>query len=178
MSELQGKKVVLYVENLYNDLEFWYPKLRLREADAEVIVAGPEAGAVYKSKFGMPATADVAFQDIDPNTIDGIIVPGGYAPDLMRRNEAAVALVRNAFELGIIIAHICHAGWVLISAGIVKGMRSTSYVAIKDDMVNAGALWEDAAVVVDKNLISSRTPDDLPVFCKAIIEQLALKYGA
>ncbi len=178
MSELQGKKVVLFVENTYNDLEFWYPKLRLLEAGAEVIVAGPEAGAVYKGKAGIPATADVAFQDVDPNSVDGVIVPGGYAPDLMRRNKAAVELVRKAFDQGKILAHICHAGWVLISAGVLKGMRSTSYAAIKDDMINAGALWEDAAVVVDKNLISSRTPDDLPVFCKAIIEQLALKYGA
>jgi len=163
---------VLYLENMYNDLEFWYPRLRLVEAGARVLVAGPEAGREYKSKLGMPAVADAAFRDLDPASLHGVIIPGGYAPDLMRRHQAALAFVRAMFEAGKLVAAICHAGWVPISAGILRGKRCTSFFSIKDDMVNAGALWEDAAAVVDGCLVSSRTPDDLPQFMTACLGAL------
>lgn len=169
---LAGKTVVILVEDLYNDFEFWIPYYRLREEDIKVVVAGPAKGGVYKSKVGLAAKADAAFGDLKPAEVDGIVVPGGYAPDRIRRDLAALALVREVFEQGKPVAHICHAGWVLISAGILKGRKTTSFSAIKDDMVNAGAEWVDAPVVVDGNLISSRQPDDLPVFCKAFLEVL------
>jgi len=109
---------------------------------------------------------------VSAEDFDAVIIPGGYAPDRMRRNEAMVKLVREMFEKGKVVAAICHAGWLPASAGILRGKRMTSFSAIKDDMVNAGAQWEDAEVVVDGNLITSRTPDDLPAFCVAIISKL------
>jgi protease I len=169
MSGLTGKTVVIYLESMYNDLEFWYPRIRLVEAGAKVLVAAPEAGREYKSKLGMPAVADVAFRDLDASSVHGVIIPGGYAPDLMRRHQAALAFVRAMFDAGKLVAAICHAGWVPISAGILRGRRCTSFFSIKDDMTNAGAIWEDAAVVVDGNLVSSRTPDDLPQFMTGIL---------
>ena len=172
MNCLDGKTVVLYLENMYNDLEFWYPRLRLIEAGAKVLVAAPEAGREYKSKFGMPAMADVAFRDLDPANMHGLIIPGGYAPDLIRRHQAALDFVRVMFNAGKLVAAICHAGWVPISAGILRGKRCTSFFSIKDDMTNAGAIWKDAAAVVDSNLVSSRTPDDLPQFMTACISVL------
>ena len=173
LAELSGKTVVILVEEIYNDQEFWYPYYRLQEAGAVVLVAGPRAGGTYGSKHGLPAVADVAFGDVDPNAVHGLVLPGGYAPDRIRRDPAALALVRTIFEQGKPLAHICHAGWVLASAGVLKGMRTTSFSAIRDDLVNAGAIWEDAAVVVDRNLISSRAPDDLPDFCRALVAMLA-----
>ncbi len=172
MNELSGKRVAILVENLYNDLEFWYPKIRLQEAGADVVVVGPKAGAVYTSKYGMPAVADMAFSELRADALQGLLVPGGYAPDRIRRSKEALTLVRDTCTQGKPLAFICHAGWVLISAGVLKGRHCTSYIAIKDDMVNAGCHWEDAAVVVDGNLISSRTPDDLPQFCAAFIDKL------
>lgn len=173
MSELTGKKVAIFVETLYNDLEFWYPKIRLQEAGADVLVLGPKPGAVVKSKYGMPATADAAFGDYSADDLDALLVPGGYAPDHMRRSPEAVALVKDINEQNKPLAFICHAGWVLVSANVLKGRTVTSYFAIKDDVVNAGANWIDRDVVVDGNLVSSRTPDDLPVFMKAFIEKIA-----
>ena len=173
MEPLQGKTVVIYVENLYNDWEFWYPYYRMQEAGAKVVVAGLAKGAVYKSKYGMPASADEAFNELDVNEVDVLIIPGGYAPDIIRRHTPALEFVRSMVEQDKTVAFICHAGWVPISAGVVKGRTCTSFVAIKDDLVNAGARWVDEPVVVDGPLISSRTPDDLPVFCKTIIEQVS-----
>lgn len=168
------KKAIILIEDHYNDLELWYPKIRLAEAGAEVLVAGPEEGKAYKSKFGMPCKADVSYDSVRPGDVDGLIVPGGYAPDLIRRHWAALDLVRSVFKLGKPVAHICHAGWVLISAGILDGYTSTSFFAIKDDMINAGVTWVDEPVVVDRNLVSSRTPDDLPQFMKAVIKMMGL----
>jgi protease I len=173
--KLTGKKVIVLAEDLYEDLELWYPLLRLREAGAEVLVAGPDAGAVYKSKHGYPVTADVAAADADPAEIDALIIPGGYAPDRIRRQPAMLDLVKAVHERGGVVAFICHAGWVPVSAGILKGRRVTSFSAIRDDMINAGAQWTDEEVVRDGNLISSRTPDDLPAFCRAIIDVLSLR---
>jgi protease I len=169
---LTNKKVVILVETLYNDLEFWYPYYRLKEEGAEVCVVGPESGARYKGKDGIAAKADKGMNDIKAGDYDGLVIPGGYAPDHMRRHRAMVGLVRDFHEAGKTVAAICHAGWMLASADILRGRQATSFFAIKDDMVNAGALFIDQEVVVDHNLITSRTPDDLPAFMKAIIKNL------
>ena len=169
MADLTGKTAVVLVENIYNEFEFWYPRYRLQEAGAKVLVAGPEKGKTYKSKVGLEAVADVAFADIDPTAVDVLVIPGGYAPDIMRRHQACLDLVRSVDAAGKLVAFICHAGWVPISAGIVKGRKLTSFSAIKDDLINAGAIWKDAPVVVDGNFVTSRVPDDLPEFMAAVI---------
>ncbi|MBN1399710.1 MAG: type 1 glutamine amidotransferase [Anaerolineae bacterium] len=168
---LQGKKVAVLVEDVYEDPELWYPYYRLQEAGATVTLVGP-AVKTYESKHGYPAKADVAAEDVRAADFDGIVIPGGFAPDRLRRYPAVLDLVRGIFEQGKLVAAICHAGWVPISAGILKGKRGTSVSAIKDDMVNAGVNWVDEAVVVDGNLVTSRTPADLPVFMPAVIAVL------
>ncbi|MBM3451126.1 MAG: type 1 glutamine amidotransferase [Armatimonadetes bacterium] len=172
--ELRGVRVAVLAEDVYEDLELWYPVLRLREAGAEVRVVGPKAGEIYKSKTGYPVKADLGMDDARAVDFDGIVIPGGYAPDKMRRHAAMLNLVRDVHAAGKPVAFICHAGWVPISAGIVRGRTVTSVGAIKDDLVNAGATWVDQEVVVDGNLVSSRTPPDLPAFCRALIPLLAL----
>ncbi len=171
--EIGGKRICLLVEDRYQVLELWYPLIRLREAGAEVTVVGPEKGQVYKSGQGYEITADASARDVSIQKYDAVIVPGGYAPDLMRRNPAMVALVRDAYEQGKVVAAICHAGWMLASAGIVRGKRVTSYFSMKDDMVNAGAIWSDEPVVHDGRIITSRKPEDLPFFCREIIAELS-----
>ncbi len=166
------KKVILFVEEMFNDHEFWYPYYRLKEAEAEVVVVGSGNATKYTGKWGTVASVDAAAQDIKADDFDGIIIPGGYAPDHMRRYPGMLDLVRQVFESGKLVAAICHAGWVLASAGILKGRKVTSFFAIRDDLVNAGAEWVDQEVVVDGNLITSRTPDDLPVFMKTILSLL------
>ena len=169
--ELKGKKVVILIENLYNEFEYWYPYYRLKEAGAKVITVGT-GSKDYSSKVGIPAKADIDAKNISAADFDGMVIPGGYAPDVMRRHASMVKLVKEANDTGKIIAAICHAGWMLASADIVKGKRLTSYFSIKDDMVHAGANWVDQEVVIDGNLITSRTPDDLPAFMRAIIKAL------
>jgi len=171
--KLEGKRIAVLAEELYEDLELWYPLIRMREAGADVTVVGTTKSATYHGKHGMPVQTDVGSKDVTPEDFDAVIIPGGYSPDQMRRHQATLDLVSGIFERGDVVAMICHAGWVPISAGIVEGKRATSFFAIKDDMVNAGAIWEDKAVVRDGNLISSRTPKDLPAFCRAIIDALA-----
>ena len=173
MDPLKGKTVGILVDAMYNDFEFWIPYYRMREAGAEVVVIGPRAGGAYKSKAGLEAKADKAYGQVDAASLDGLIIPGGYAPDLIRRDQDALALVRSVDEAGKTLAFICHAGWVPISAGVVEGRRLTSFSAIKDDLVNAGAQWVDAEVVEDGNFVTSRTPDDLPAFNKAVIANIA-----
>lgn len=175
MSELKGKTIAILVAPLYNEWEFWYPFYRLKEAGATVVVVGAKDGEHYKSKTGMEAIADKGYTEVHASKLDGLIIPGGFAPDFLRRSKDCLNLVQNIFNQDKLIAFICHAGWVPISAGILKGKRATSFFAIKDDMVNAGCLWEDAAVVRDGNLISSRTPDDLPEFMRTILKFLAEK---
>ncbi len=170
--ELTGKKVAVLAEDIYEDLELWYPILRMREAGADVVVVGTGTKNTYESKHGYPVKVDIAADAVKPEDYAAVIVPGGYAPDKMRRYPAMLNLVRGVFERGGIVAMICHAGWVAVSAGILKGKTITSTPAIKDDLINAGAKWVDREVVVDGNLISSRAPDDLPAFCRAIIENL------
>lgn len=171
--ELTGKRVAVLAEDHYENLELWYPVLRLQEAGAQVTIVGPKAGEAYKSKEGYPAKADLSMDDARAADFDAVIVPGGYAPDRMRRHQAMLTLVREAFQSGKIVAAICHAGWVPISAGIVKGKTMTCVSAIKDDVINAGAKYVDREVVVDGNLISSRTPPDLPAFCREIVKALS-----
>jgi len=169
--ELTGKRIAILIEDLYNEQEFWYPFYRMKEAGAKVTVIG--AGAKeYHSKIGMPAPGGVAAESISASDFDAVIVPGGYAPDRMRRNPAMVKLVRDSFTQGKVVAAICHAGWVLVSAGILKGKKATCVPSIKDDVINAGAVYLDQEVVKDGNLITSRSPDDLPAFCREIIATL------
>ncbi|MFO7918144.1 MAG: type 1 glutamine amidotransferase domain-containing protein [Anaerolineae bacterium] len=170
--ELQGKRVAILAEDSYEDPELWYPFYRMKEAGADVSVVGMPGVETYKSKHGYPVSVDVSADDVSPEDFDAVIIPGGYAPDRMRRHTLMLDLVRGMFEQGRFVAFICHAGWVPVSAGIVEGRRVTSVSAIKDDLVNAGAEWVDEAVVRDGNLISSRTPADLPVFCRTIIDAL------
>jgi protease I len=168
---LDGKVVLFFAGPLYEDLELWYPKIRLEEEGARTVVAGTGEKS-YQGKRGYPLTVDTSVDEIRAGDFDGLVIPGGYAPDIMRRSEKLLRLTREIYEAGKPVAFICHAGWVPISARIVKGKRGTSVGAIKDDLVNAGMLWEDSPVVVDGNLISSRTPADLPYFCKALIAAL------
>lgn len=164
-------KILLLVEELYEDLEFWYPKIRLEEEGFRVVVSAPEK-KVYHGKKGLPAESDIIINNAREADFDGIIIPGGFAPDKLRRYPKVLELVKQFDKENKLVAFICHAGWVPISAKILKGRRTTSVSAIKDDMVNAGAIWEDSSVVIDKNLVSSRTPKDLGDFCKAIIKFL------
>jgi len=170
--ELSAKHVAILAEDNYQELELWYPLLRFRETGAQVTVVGRETGKVHASKLGYEVTADIAAGEARPQDYDAIIIPGGYAPDLMRRNPAMVGLVRDAYHQGKVVAAICHAGWMLASADIVRGKRLTSLPAIKDDMVNAGATWADEPVIRDGKLITSRVPQDLPFFCREIISTL------
>ena len=171
--ELTGKRGAILAEDVYEDMELWYPKIRLTEAGAEVKVVGPKVGATYASKHGVPVTADVAADAVSADDFDAVVIPGGYSPDRMRRHASMVKLVRDMNEQGKVIAFICHGGWLPISAGILEGRRATSFFSIKHDMVNAGVDWEDGEVLVDGNLISSRTPDDLPAFMRAILAALS-----
>jgi protease I len=168
--ESKMAKVIVLVEELYEDLELWYPKLRLEEASHQVIVAGPLASHIYNGKHGYPCKAEMSFKEALLVPAAAVVIPGGYAPDRIRRFPEALQIVQKSFSEGKIIAFICHGGWVPISAKIVKGKKVTSFIAIKDDLENAGALWQDNQVVVDGNLISSRHPADLPFFAKAIVD--------
>jgi protease I len=171
---LQGRRVVVLAERQYEDLELWYPKLRLREAGADVLVAGT-GERLYLSKHGYPVTADAAVADLRPRDFDGVVIPGGWAPDYLRRHQSVTGFVRSLAEEGKLVAAICHGGSVLVSAGVLQGRRVTSVVAIRDDLTNAGATWSDAAVVVDGNLVTSRRPDDLDVFLPAVIGVLEIQ---
>jgi protease I len=166
---LQGKRFLILVGEIYEDLELWYPLLRLQEAGGTVTVAGPEAGATYAGKNGYPCRADAALAEMRAADFDGLVVPGGFMPDKLRRDEGVLALVRDFAAAGKLVAAICHGGWIPISAGVYKGVRVTGSRGIKDDLVNAGAIWEDAAVVVDRHFVCSRSPADLPEFMIGIL---------
>jgi protease I len=163
----------MFVADIYEDLELWYPKLRLIEAGAKVVVAGPEAEAAYHGKNGYPCVADAAIADMEAADFDGVVIPGGFMPDKLRRDPHVLKLVRDFAQAGKPVAAICHGGWIPISAGVYRGVRVTGSAGIQDDLVNAGAHWEDAPVVVDRHFISSRKPDDLPDFCRAILQVMS-----
>lgn len=168
---LKGKRIAILAESMYQEMELWVPYYRLKEEGAEVTVVG--TGAItYTSKTGYPVNADLTAEEVTADDFDAIIIPGGYAPDMMRRSAAMVKLVRDAFQKGKVVAAICHAAWMLCSAGVLKGKTATCYYSIKDDLVNAGARYVDQDVVVDGNLITSREPNDLPAFCREVIKAL------
>ncbi|WP_248926492.1 type 1 glutamine amidotransferase domain-containing protein [Paenibacillus hamazuiensis] len=171
--ELKGHKVLAVVDEEFEDLEMWYPVLRLRESGAEVHVAGPKAGQTYHGKYGVPLTAEYAFDQVRSEDYIGLYVPGGWAPDKLRRYADVLRLTREFHATQKPIAQICHAGWVLISAKIVNGFTMTSTPGIKDDLENAGAIWVDEEVVVDRNIVSGRRPPDLPAFTKEYVRVLA-----
>jgi protease I len=169
---LEGKRVAVLAEDLYQELELWYPVLRLREAGAEVVIVGTGSSDTYASNHGYPVTVDAAAGDVEPADLAGLVVPGGYAPDRLRRYSAVNALVREVFLQGKIVASICHGAWVLVSADVLRGRTATCFMSLKDDVINAGADYVDREVVQDGNLITSREPNDLPAFLPAIIAAL------
>jgi deglycase len=171
--DIAEKKIAILVDNLYQEMEVWYPLFRLQEAGASVTTVGAKAGETYTSKLGYPVKCQLSYDDVKVANFDGVVVPGGYAPDHIRRHAKANQFVHDMDAAGKLVASICHGPWVLCSAGMLKGRKATSFFAIKDDVVNAGAHWVDAEVVVDANLVTSRKPEDLPAFCKACIEVLA-----
>jgi protease I len=170
---LADRRILMFVADVYEDLELWYPRLRLIEAGAHVTVAGPMAGATYSGKHGYPCVADAQIALMESADFHGVVIPGGFMPDKLRRDPKVKALVAEFAQAGKLVAAICHGGWIPISAGVYRGVRVTGSPGIQDDLVNAGAVWEDAPVVVDRHFVSSRKPDDLPDFCRGILEVLA-----
>jgi protease I len=168
--DLHNKRAAILVEQQYQELEVWYPYYRFKEAGCKVSFVGPEAGVTYPSKLGYPAKSDKAAKDVSPDDFDILVIPGGFAPDFIRRNEAMIRFTSNMAEAGKIVAAICHGPWVLCSTQALKGKKATCFFAIKDDVSNAGAKYTDAEVVRDGNLITSRKPDDLPAFMQAIFQ--------
>src|ERR1700756_881951 len=168
--ELSGKRAAILVEQQYQELEVWYPLSRLREAGCKVTLVGPEAGQTYPSKLGYPAKSDKSARDVSADDFDILVIPGGYAPDHMRRSQAMIRLVSAMAEQGKVVAAICHGAWMLCSTQALKGRKATCFFAVKDDVINAGGKYVDAEVVRDGNIITSRKPDDLPAFMKAIIQ--------
>lgn len=166
------KSIAILIEEQYQVLEVWYPWLRLRENGYTVKLIGSGTKASYGSKEGYPAAADAAIQDVKAEDFDAVIIPGGFAPDFMRRVPEVAAFVRAMSDKDKIVAAICHGGWMLVSAGILKGKKATSFFAIKDDLIAAGADWSDEEVVVDGRLITSRKPEDLTAFTVEVIKQL------
>lgn len=171
-TDLENRNIAILAEDQYEDMELWYPLLRMKEAGASVAVVGMPDLRTFESKHGYPVNVSALASEISPDDFDAVIIPGGYAPDKMRRHQAMLDFVHQMYEQGKIVAMICHAGWVGISAGIVNGKQVTSTTSIRDDLVNAGANWVDAENVQDGNLITSRGPKDLPAFCQKIIAAL------
>ena len=169
---LENKTIAIFVEKLYEDLEFWYPNIRMKEEKAKVVVIGPKQ-KTYSGKHGIPAEPDKTIDEVSAENFDALIIPGGYSPDHMRRTPKMVDFVQNMHEKHKVIAAICHGGWMLTSANIVDGKKVTSFYSIKDDLKHAGAKWVDEEVVVDDNIITSRNPGDLPAFCRSIISLLS-----
>jgi protease I len=169
MSQLADRRFLMFVDDVYEDLELWYPKLRLIEAGGHVTIAGPAADAKYEGKNGYPCRSDAAIADMAAADFDGLVIPGGFMPDKLRRDAQVLKLTRDFASAGKLVAAICHGGWIPISAGVYRDVRVTGSAGIKDDLVNAGAIWEDKPVVVDRHFVSSRKPDDLPQFCRGIL---------
>jgi protease I len=170
---LKGKKIACLVGPEFEDLEFWVPYMRLKEEGAEVVIVGSESKTVYTGKHGVPATSEVSAEEVLNETYDALVIPGGWAPDKLRRTPAVLELVRRANDQGRIIGMICHAGWVGISAGIVKGHAATGSAAIKDDIINAGGTWRDESAFRDGNLVWGRVVSDIPNFCRELVKAIA-----
>lgn len=171
--QLDNHRVAVLLERSFEDLEFWVPTMRLQEEGADVTIASPEAGRTYTGKHGLTATSEVAAADLDADDFDAVVVPGGWAPDKMRRYEGVTSFVRDLYEQDKIVALICHAGLVGISADIVDGHRATGSLGIKDDIVNAGATWVDQAAFRDGNIVWGRVVEDIPDFCRVLVGALA-----
>ncbi|TSB46963.1 type 1 glutamine amidotransferase domain-containing protein [Alkalicoccobacillus porphyridii] len=170
---LQDKKILAVVDEEFEDLELWYPILRLQEEGATVDLVGDKANHTYVGKYGVPATSVYSYDDIESDQYDAVLVPGGWAPDKLRRYSKLLSIIKEMDRDQKPIGQICHAGWVLISAGILKGRTVTSTPGIRDDMENAGATWLDEAVIVDGHIVSSRRPPDLPPYAKQFADLLA-----
>jgi protease I len=170
--ELRGRRVAILAEDNYEDQELWYPYYRLIEEGADVFVVGTGTATVYTSKHGYPVKVDAEAATVDATQFDLVVIPGGWAPDLMRRSAAMVGLVREAVEQGRLVAAICHAGWMLCSANVIRGRRVTGARSIKDDLTNAGGIWLDEEVVRDGPIITSRRESDLPAFMRCVVTAL------
>ncbi len=170
--KLSGKRIALLVAEDYQELEVWYPYYRLIEEGADVVRVGAKAGVTYPSKLGYPCPSDAAAGEVSAGDFDAVVIPGGWAPDFMRRSQDVIGFVQDAAKADKIMAAICHGGWMLCCTDALRNRRATSFMAIKHDMINAGADWVDEECVVDGNLITARKPDDLPAFCVAIIDAL------
>ena len=170
---LGGKRIAVLLEQQYQEMEVWYPVYRLQEAGATVVLVAPEAGKSYPSKLGYPAKSDAAAKDVRAEEFAGLVIPGGFCPDYIRRSEAMLKLVRDADALKRVLAAICHGPWVLCSTTALRGRKATSFSAIRDDVANAGATWVDEEVVVDGHIITSRKPEDLPAFTLAFLKAVA-----
>ena len=173
-----GKRALIFAGDEYEDLELWYPKLRLEEAGAQVTLAGPEAGKGYRGKHGYPCTSDASVAEIDPAAFDALVVPGGWMPDKLRRDERVRKITRAFADAQKPLAAICHGPWIVQSAGLCAGRRMTGSPGIRDDLVYAGAEWVDEPVVTDDFLITSRRPADLPAFAAATLKHLAASAAA
>jgi protease I len=171
--KLPNQRIIYLVAPEFEDLEFWVPLMRLREEGAEVTVAGTKAGETYRGKGGLSATADRSFSEINPNDYHGIVIPGGWAPDKLRRYEAVRTLVRTMYEQGKVVGMICHAGLVGISANIVNGHLATGSEGIKDDLINAGATWQDIPAFRSGNIVWGRVVPDIPDFCRELVAALS-----
>jgi protease I len=167
-----GNKIIVFIEDNFRDEELVYPYYRFIEAGYDVRLVGPEAKKTYTGKFGLPMRSDLTPGQVDLDETAAIIIPGGFAPDRMRQDRAMVDLVKKAFDTCKIIAAICHGGWMLVEADICRGKDVTGFIAIATDLKNAGGNYLDKEVVVDGNLVTSRTPADLPAFCRAVIEMI------
>ena len=170
MAAASNKSILLFVDDIYEDLELWYPKLRLAEAGIQPVVAGPQAGKKYAGKHGYPCVSDAAIAEMKASDFAGVICPGGFMPDKLRRDAKVLEIVQQFHAAGKLVAAICHGGWIPISAKVYQGVRVTGSPGIKDDLVNAGAIWEDSPLVVDRHFVSSRKPDDLPDFMRGVLQ--------
>ena len=166
---LSGRRILTFVGDIYEDLELWYPKLRLIEAGAEVVVGGEKGRHKYEGKNGYPCTSDAPIAEMNSGDFAGVVVPGGFMPDKLRRNPKVLALVREFAAAGKLVAAICHGGWIPISAGVYRGVRVTGSPGIKDDLVNAGAIWEDTPAFREGHLVWGRVVADIPAFCRELV---------
>jgi protease I len=172
---MEENSVLIFIEDGFEDMELMYPKHRLREAGYRVVMAGPKEGHRYTGVNGYPCSSDAAIAEMDESDFAGVILVGGWAPDRLRRDAKVCSLIAEFHRSGKLVAAICHGGSMAISAGVVRGVKVTGSLGIKDDLVNAGAIFENAPVVVDRHFVSSRYADDLPQFMKGVLQVLELQ---